>query len=64
MSRVLRFDQLSTRELDAWHLLRAANPLLDSPNVHPASRCSASSTAAVSLSIFGSMPFTPNHAAD
>jgi CelD/BcsL family acetyltransferase involved in cellulose biosynthesis len=35
VSRVVRFDQLSTRESDAWHLLRAANPLLDSPYFHP-----------------------------
>jgi CelD/BcsL family acetyltransferase involved in cellulose biosynthesis len=35
MSRVVRFDQLSTRDLDAWHELRAANPALDSPYFHP-----------------------------
>jgi CelD/BcsL family acetyltransferase involved in cellulose biosynthesis len=35
VSRMVRFDQLSTRELDAWHLLRAANPMLDSPYFHP-----------------------------
>jgi CelD/BcsL family acetyltransferase involved in cellulose biosynthesis len=35
VSRVVGFDQLSTRERDAWHRLRAANPLLDSPYFHP-----------------------------
>ena len=35
VSRVVRFDQLGPRELDAWHLLRNANPLLDSPYFHP-----------------------------
>jgi CelD/BcsL family acetyltransferase involved in cellulose biosynthesis len=35
VSRVVRFDQLSTRELDAWYGLRGANPSLDSPYFHP-----------------------------
>jgi CelD/BcsL family acetyltransferase involved in cellulose biosynthesis len=35
VSRMVTFDQLGTRELDAWHELRAANPLLDSPYFHP-----------------------------
>jgi CelD/BcsL family acetyltransferase involved in cellulose biosynthesis len=35
MSRMVRFDQLTTRETDAWHLLRGSNPLLDSPYFHP-----------------------------
>src|SRR3981081_1844450 len=29
------FDALTSRELDAWHCLRAANPALDSPYFHP-----------------------------
>ncbi|MFF5210362.1 GNAT family N-acetyltransferase [Streptosporangium sp. NPDC000396] len=33
--RTVGFDELTTEELDAWHLLRAANPLLDSPYFHP-----------------------------
>jgi CelD/BcsL family acetyltransferase involved in cellulose biosynthesis len=33
--RVVRFDALTGRELDAWHTLRAANPALDSPYFHP-----------------------------
>jgi CelD/BcsL family acetyltransferase involved in cellulose biosynthesis len=33
--RVVAFDALTVRELDAWHALRAANPLLDSPYFHP-----------------------------
>jgi CelD/BcsL family acetyltransferase involved in cellulose biosynthesis len=35
LSRVVRFDRLDARELDAWHQLRAANPALDSPYFHP-----------------------------
>jgi CelD/BcsL family acetyltransferase involved in cellulose biosynthesis len=35
VSRNVPFDQLSTRELDAWHLLRDGNPMLDSPYFHP-----------------------------
>jgi CelD/BcsL family acetyltransferase involved in cellulose biosynthesis len=35
VSRVVQFDQLSMRERDAWHLLRAANPMLASPYFHP-----------------------------
>lgn len=33
--RVLPFHELTSRELDAWHLLRDANPALDSPYFHP-----------------------------
>lgn len=33
--RTAGFDALTAEELDAWHLLRAANPLLDSPYFHP-----------------------------
>lgn len=33
--RTVGFDALTAEELDAWHLLRAANPLLDSPYFHP-----------------------------
>ncbi|GIH22352.1 cellulose biosynthesis protein CelD [Acrocarpospora phusangensis] len=33
--RVAGFDALSAEEIDAWHTLRAANPLLDSPYFHP-----------------------------
>lgn len=33
--RTVGFEALGTEELDAWHLLRAANPLLDSPYFHP-----------------------------
>lgn len=33
--RVMPFDALSAYELDAWHSLRSANPLLDSPYFHP-----------------------------
>jgi CelD/BcsL family acetyltransferase involved in cellulose biosynthesis len=29
------FDDLGAEELDAWHRLRAANPMLDSPYFHP-----------------------------
>jgi CelD/BcsL family acetyltransferase involved in cellulose biosynthesis len=35
MLRAVRFDALTSRELDAWHSLRAANPALDSPYFHP-----------------------------
>jgi CelD/BcsL family acetyltransferase involved in cellulose biosynthesis len=35
VARVVRFDELTVREIDAWHLLRAANPALDSPYFHP-----------------------------
>ncbi|NUR70160.1 MAG: GNAT family N-acetyltransferase [Hamadaea sp.] len=31
----LSFDELTARQLDAWHALRAANPRLDSPYFHP-----------------------------
>ncbi|GLW08787.1 cellulose biosynthesis protein CelD [Microtetraspora sp. NBRC 13810] len=31
----MAFDALTGEELDAWHRLRAANPLLDSPYFHP-----------------------------
>ncbi|WP_033291130.1 GNAT family N-acetyltransferase [Amycolatopsis jejuensis] len=34
--RVVDFGRLAPRELDAWHTLRAANPVLDSPYFHPA----------------------------
>ncbi|MFJ2028475.1 GNAT family N-acetyltransferase [Streptosporangium sp. NPDC087985] len=33
--RTVGFGALAAEELDAWHLLRAANPLLDSPYFHP-----------------------------
>ncbi|MFG1748617.1 GNAT family N-acetyltransferase [Streptosporangium sandarakinum] len=33
--RTVGFDALTAEELDAWHSLRAANPLLDSPYFHP-----------------------------
>ena len=33
--KTLRFDALTGRELDAWHMLRKANPALDSPYFHP-----------------------------
>jgi CelD/BcsL family acetyltransferase involved in cellulose biosynthesis len=33
--RAVAFDELSTTQLDAWHKLRAVNPLLDSPYFHP-----------------------------
>ncbi|MBB2909116.1 CelD/BcsL family acetyltransferase involved in cellulose biosynthesis [Streptosporangium becharense] len=33
--RTVGFDELGERELSAWHGLRAANPLLDSPYFHP-----------------------------
>jgi CelD/BcsL family acetyltransferase involved in cellulose biosynthesis len=35
LTRVVPFDLLATRELDAWHALHASNPLLDSPYFHP-----------------------------
>jgi CelD/BcsL family acetyltransferase involved in cellulose biosynthesis len=35
-TRLAAFDRLSDEELDAWHLLRAANPALASPYFHPA----------------------------
>ncbi|WP_240690670.1 MULTISPECIES: GNAT family N-acetyltransferase [unclassified Amycolatopsis] len=35
MVRVVEFDRLTARELDAWHALRAGNPSLDSPYFHP-----------------------------
>jgi CelD/BcsL family acetyltransferase involved in cellulose biosynthesis len=34
--RTADFEQLTARELDAWHTLRAKNPVLDSPYFHPA----------------------------
>jgi len=33
--RIVPFGQLTQRELDSWHALRAANPRLDSPYFHP-----------------------------
>jgi CelD/BcsL family acetyltransferase involved in cellulose biosynthesis len=33
--RTVALDALGTEELDAWHTLRDANPLLDSPYFHP-----------------------------
>ena len=33
--RMVPFDALAAEERDAWHLLRAANPALDSPYYHP-----------------------------
>ncbi|MBX6382561.1 MAG: GNAT family N-acetyltransferase [Microbispora sp.] len=33
--RLTPFDALGGEEIDAWHRLRAANPLLDSPYFHP-----------------------------
>ncbi|MEV7009741.1 GNAT family N-acetyltransferase [Streptosporangium sp. NPDC051022] len=33
--RTVAFDALTEQEVDTWHLLRAANPLLDSPYFHP-----------------------------
>jgi len=33
--RVTAFDALGGEELDAWHRLRAGNPMLDSPYFHP-----------------------------
>ncbi|KAA2261180.1 GNAT family N-acetyltransferase [Solihabitans fulvus] len=33
--RTTTFDALTSRELDSWHALRAANPALDSPYFHP-----------------------------
>lgn len=33
--QIVAFDALGTAEMDAWHLLRAANPHLDSPYFHP-----------------------------
>ncbi|WP_326819534.1 GNAT family N-acetyltransferase [Streptosporangium sp. NBC_01756] len=33
--RTVGFGALTAEELDAWHRLRAANPLLDSPYFHP-----------------------------
>jgi CelD/BcsL family acetyltransferase involved in cellulose biosynthesis len=35
MLRAVRFDALTSRELDAWHSLRSANPAVDSPYFHP-----------------------------
>ncbi|WP_250212653.1 GNAT family N-acetyltransferase [Acrocarpospora catenulata] len=32
---IMAFDRLGAAELDAWHALRAKNPLLDSPYFHP-----------------------------
>ncbi|GAA0968056.1 GNAT family N-acetyltransferase [Acrocarpospora macrocephala] len=32
---MIAFDRLGAAELDAWHALRAKNPLLDSPYFHP-----------------------------
>ncbi len=34
-SRVVEFDALTARELDAWQRLRDGNPALDSPYFHP-----------------------------
>ncbi|MFD0890530.1 hypothetical protein ACFQ08_38810, partial [Streptosporangium algeriense] len=33
--RTVRFDALTAEELEAWHRLREANPVLDSPYFHP-----------------------------
>jgi CelD/BcsL family acetyltransferase involved in cellulose biosynthesis len=33
--RLVGFDRLASRELDAWHQIRDANPDLDSPCFHP-----------------------------
>lgn len=33
--RLVRLDGLTAEQLDAWHALRQANPLLDSPYFHP-----------------------------
>jgi hypothetical protein len=33
--RLVGFDALTAEDLGAWHTLRDANPLLDSPYFHP-----------------------------
>ncbi|MBO0867808.1 MAG: GNAT family N-acetyltransferase [Micromonosporaceae bacterium] len=33
--QLVGFDELGAEQLDAWHRLRAANPMLDSPYFHP-----------------------------
>jgi CelD/BcsL family acetyltransferase involved in cellulose biosynthesis len=34
-TRLVPFDALTGEELDAWHLMRTSNPVLDSPYFHP-----------------------------
>ncbi|MEO3853618.1 GNAT family N-acetyltransferase [Acrocarpospora sp. B8E8] len=49
--RVVGFDALSAEEIDAWHTLRAANPLLDSPYFHPGFAAAVHQEARVEVAV-------------